>query len=162
MGYNIQTVVACLVIVVGFNADSEVLNLVVGAEAYGPSPARDVELVDPPFLVVTAPDPQLAFQVRSDIADLQQVFTGSTRGEHQPIFVIARVDRAKLGDVFEDSDSHFRSVVRLEDIRSPHVGPEIARHAHLFYAQVIGAHIVIVVGFDTEFEVPDGRIDVQK
>jgi hypothetical protein len=36
---NIETVVACLVIVISFNADFEVPDPVVGAEAYGPSPA---------------------------------------------------------------------------------------------------------------------------
>ncbi len=134
----------------------------VGAEAYGPSPAGDVELIDPPLLVISDPDPQFTFKVRGDIAELQQIFTGSLRGEHQPIFVIARVDRAKLGGVVEDSHSDLGSIVRLENIRAPPVELAIDRGANLLHAQAITAHIVIVVGFDSEFEVTDGRVDLQE
>jgi hypothetical protein len=38
----------------------------------------------------------------------------------------------------------------------------ICRHANLFHVQAVGAYIVIVIGFDSEFEVSDSRINLQK
>ena len=161
-GDDIEAVVARLVIVVGLDADFEVPHFMVGAEAYGPSPAGDVELIDPLLPVVAALDPQFTLQVRSDIAELQQVLTRATRGEHQPVFIIARVDRAKLGVVVDDTNSHIGAVVRLEDIRASHLGPVVDGSLSLLYAQEIAAHIVTAVGQDSEFEVADGRVDLQE
>jgi hypothetical protein len=80
-------------------------------QGYGPSPAGDAELIDPSLLVVAALDPQLDFQVRGDITEFQQVFTRASRGEDEPIFIITRVDRVKLGFFTQDSDSDLGFIV---------------------------------------------------
>ena len=132
-----------------------------GAQGNGPAPARDLELTYPPFLVVAAPDPHLAFQVRGDAADLQQVLTGAGRGEQQPVFIIPRVDRVKLGGVISDPNRRFASVVGLEDIRAPDVKLRAGGRANLRYVQAIAADVVIVIGLDSDLEVSDVRRDIQ-
>jgi hypothetical protein len=134
---------------------------VLGAQGDGPAPARDLELTYPLFLVITASDPHLAFQVRGDTADLQQVLTGARRGEQQPVFIISRVDRVKLGGIISNPNRRFACVVGLENIRAPDVDLRAGGRANLRYIQPIAADIVIVIGLDSDLEVSDARCDIQ-